>query len=108
MSVMASPVEVASRIAEWRRRDEREHPDGLYELVLEWMNDLDEEVRYEAVMFVSRHLRQLSDAQPLLEMAVAHTAGRLCQAALDARGGLVRNTHDRRRAQVVAGRSLPC
>src|SRR6266404_767485 len=100
---MASPVEVASRIAEWRRRDEREHPQGLYELVLEWLNDPDEVVRYEAVMFLARYLRQLSDAQRLLEMAVADPSERLRKAACDSLGGMFRNTHDHRVSSVLAG-----
>ncbi len=99
---MASPVEVASRIAEWRRRDEREHPEGLYELVLEWLNDPEEGVRYEAVLFLSRHLRQLSDAQRLLEMAVADTSERLRKTACDSLGGMFRNSHDRRVTAVLA------
>lgn len=100
---MASPVEVASRIAEWRRRDEREHPEGLYQLVLEWLNDPDEAVRYEAVMFLARYLRQLSDAQRLLEVAVADSSERLRKAACDALGGVFRNTHDHRVSSVLAG-----
>src|SRR6185295_8585135 len=90
--VMASSAEVASRIADWRRRDERDHPEGLYELVLQWLNDPDESVRYEAVMFLARYLRQLSHAQPLLEIAVADPSERLRRAACDSLGGVFRNT----------------
>ena len=100
---MASPVEVASRIADWRRQDEREHPEGLYELVLQWVNDPDEGVRYEAVMFLARYLRQLSDAQVLLEIALADPSERLRRSACDSLGGVFRNTHDHRVASVLAG-----
>jgi HEAT repeat protein len=100
---MATPAEVASRIAEWRRRDEREHPQGLYELVMAWMDDSDEEIRYEAVMFLGRHLKQLSDGQRLLEVAVGDSSERIRKAACDALGGVFRNTHDRQLAGILAG-----
>jgi HEAT repeat protein len=99
---MATPAEVASRIAEWRRRDDREHPQGLYELVLAWLDDTDDEVRLEAVLFLGRHLKQLSDGQRLLEVAVADSSDRIRKAACDALGGAFRNTHDRRLATVLA------
>jgi HEAT repeat protein len=99
---MATPAEVASRIAEWRRRDEREHPQGLYELVMAWLDDADDEVRLEAVLFLGHHLKQLSDGQRLLEVAVADPSERIRKAACDALGGAFRNTHDRRVATVMA------
>ncbi len=98
---MATPAEVASRIAEWRRRDDREHPEGLYELVLAWLDDTDDDVRYEAVMFMGRHLKQLSDGQRLLEVAMADSSERVRKAACDALGGVFRNTHDRRLSTIL-------
>ena len=99
---MATPAEVASRIAEWRRRDEREHPQGLYDLVMAWLDDADDDVRYEAVLFLGRHLKQLSDGQRLLEVATADPSERIRKAACDGLGGAFRNTHDRRLATVLA------
>ena len=99
---MATPAEVASRIAEWRRRDEREHPQGLYELVMAWLDDADDEVRHEAVLFLGHHLKQLSDGQRLLEAAVADSSEHVRKAACDALGGAFRNTHDRRVATILA------
>lgn len=99
---MSTPAEVASRIAEWRKHDEREHPEGLYELVLEWLNEDDEDIRHEAILFLGRHLKQLSDAQRLLELAMADPSVRLRKASCDALGGVFRNTHDRRVASILA------
>ena len=99
---MSTPEEVAASIAGWRLRDEQEHPPGLYALVLEWLNDPDEEVRHEAVMFLGRHLRQLSDAQTLLEMVVADPSERIRKEVADCLGGIFRNTHDRRVAALLA------
>jgi HEAT repeat protein len=99
---MATPAEVASRIAEWRRRDEREHPQGLYDLVMAWLDDTDEDVRHEAVLFLGHHLKQMSDGQRLLEVAVADPSERIRKAACDSLGGAFRNTHDRRLSTVLA------
>ena len=99
---MATPAEVASRIAEWRRRDEREHPQGLYELVMAWLDDADDDVRLEAVLFLGHHLKQLSDGQRLLEVATADSSERIRKAACDALGGAFRNTHDRRVSAIMA------
>jgi HEAT repeat protein len=99
---MATPAEVASRIAEWRRRDEREHPQGLYELVMAWLDESDEDVRFEAVLFVGHHLKQLSDGQRLLEVATADPSERIRKAACDSLGGAFRNTHDRRVSTIMA------
>ncbi len=100
---MPSTAELASNLAAWRARGEKEHPQGLYELACEWLNDSDEDLRHEAVLFIARHLRQLSDAQTLLEMAAADPKDRLRKAACDALGGVFRNTHDRRVLAVLAG-----
>ena len=100
---MSSPTEIAARISGWRVHDANQHPEGLYELVMEWLNDSDEEIRYEAVLFLARHLRQLSDAQVLLEMAAADPSERLRKVAADSLGGVFRNTHDRRVLSVLAG-----
>src|ERR1022692_3567095 len=100
---MSSETEIAERLAGWRVIDASQHPEGLYELVLEWLNDSDEEIRHEAVLFLARHLRQLSDAQTLLEMAAADPSERMRKAAADALGGVFRNTHGRRVLSVLAG-----
>ena len=80
----SNATELAANLAAWRLRNENEHPPGLYELALEWLNDTEDEVRYQAVMFLARHLRQLSDAQMLLEMAAGDPSERLRKAAADA------------------------
>ncbi len=99
---MATPAEVASRIAEWRRRDEREHPQGLYELVMAWFDDADEDVRYEAVLFLGHHMKQMADGQRLLDAAIGDHSVKVRKAACDALGGAFRNTHDRRVAGIMA------
>ena len=51
---------------------------------------------------MGRHLRQLSDAQTLLEMSSADPSDHLRKAACDAIGGIFRNTHDRRVLSALA------
>jgi hypothetical protein len=99
---MSTPAEIAASISGWRLRDEREHPPGLYQLVLEWLNDPDEDVRHEAVQFIGRHLHQLSDAQTLLEMVTADPSASMRKTVADCLGGVFRNTHDRRVLSVLA------
>lgn len=99
---MSAPNEIAERIAGWRHIDASQHPEGLYETVFEWINSEDEEVRHEALLFLGRHLKQLSDAQVILDIVTADPSERMRRSAADALGGIFRNTHDRRVAGVLA------
>ncbi len=98
----ASPQELAAAIAHTRLLPADRHPPGFYEQTLGWLNHPDEAVREQAILFVGRHFRQRSDAQPLLEILVADPTLSVRKAAADCLGGVFRATRNRQVNEVLA------
>ena len=98
----ASPAQLAAILNRARRQAVEQHPPGLYEQALEWLDHPDENVRQEAIHFLGRHFRQRRDAQVLLEMVVADAGAAVRKAAADCLGGVFRATRNREVNEVLA------
>jgi HEAT repeat protein len=99
---MAIQLGLAQQIAQTRRLPPEKHPRGFYELTLEWLNDPQDDVRREALLYLARHLRQRADAQAMLDMVVGDWNADVRRIAAECLGGVFRNSRNTAVAEVLA------